>query len=389
MNGLNGSAKDIYGFKKDRDDQIKAINNVVEKWQQGTAEIKDRYGVTITDMVGLEKWYGEQEEQIRKNYIDKTTQYYATAKDIQSDIDAAYDAGSMERLRTALTAENAERLNNYNAQKTMMDTYQAAFLAAHSTTAQLMSDLYAGAFDNMKSGIADFIMGTKSIGEVWEALGQTIKQVIANYIAQWIAGRLMMAIFGKTTMATETAASAAAGTATAAAWAPAAAMVSLASFGANSAPAMAGITATSGLAMALAGAGGFADGGAIFGPGTGISDSILTWLSHGEYVIQASAVAALGLDVLNTINQGRLPAFADGGLVTGAPLSSLSGGYDSIPYTSGDNQYNDQQDQQEKEVHVHLHTLDGPSTEQWLNNGGGKKILRYLNKQAGSFAMGV
>lgn len=389
MNGLTGSAKDIYGFEKDKDDQIKSLDKVVEKWKQGTAEIKDQYGVTITDMVGLDKWYEEQRDKITQNYNDKRNRYYATAKDIQADIDAAYDENSMERLKAVLTDENAERLNNYNAQKSMMDTYQAAFLAAHSTTAQLMSNIYAEAFDSLKSNISDMIMNVKSIGDAWRALGQSIRQVIADYIAQWIAGRLMMAVLGKTSMATETAASVAAGAATAAAWAPAAAMVSLASFGANSAPAMAGMAATSGLAMALAAVPGKKAGGAIYGPGTSTSDSILTWLSDGEYIIQASAVNALGLDALNELNQGHMPAFADGGLVTGAPLSSMSGNYSSAYTGENENKYNDQKDQPAQELHFHLHTLDGPSTENWLNNGGGKKIVRYLNKQAGSFALGV
>lgn len=389
MNGLTGSAKDIYGIKKDKEDQEDAVDNLVKQWKKGTAEIKDEYGVTITDIAGLDKWQAEQYAQIRQNAIDKVTRYYDTAKNIQADIDAAYEAGSMERLRAALSAENAERLNNYNAQKTMMDTYQAAFLASHSTTAQLMADIYAGAFDSMKSGISDIFMGTKSIGDAWSALGQSIRQVIANFIAQWIAGQIMMAIFGNNAGGKQVAQSTAQGAATAAAWAPAAAAVSLATFGANAGPAITGMTLATITAGILAGAGGKAGGGAIYGLGTSTSDSILTWLSNGEYVVQASAVDALGLSALDTINQGQLPAFADGGLVTGAPLDSLSTGYTSVPYTSSDNQYSDKRDQQPQEIHFHLHTLDGPSTEQWLENGGGKKITRYLNKQAGSFALGV
>ena len=72
-----------------------------------------------------------------------------------------------------------------------------------------------------------------------------------------------MAVFGKSTMAAETAAGVAAGSAMAAAWAPAAAAVSLATFGANSAPAMAGIGATYGLTQWLSF---LANGGLTTGP---------------------------------------------------------------------------------------------------------------------------
>jgi tape measure domain-containing protein len=65
-----------------------------------------------------------------------------------------------------------------------------------------------------------------------------------------------------------------------------------------------------------------ADGGLITGAGTGTSDSILSRLSHGEFVINAVSVKKYGLETLARINNGtfanmrvRLPAFAKGGAV--------------------------------------------------------------------------
>ncbi len=64
-----------------------------------------------------------------------------------------------------------------------------------------------------------------------------------------------------------------------------------------------------------------ADGGKVIGPGTGKSDSILSWLSNGEYVITADAAAKWGTKFLDDINNGRvpvpinLPRFAKGGPV--------------------------------------------------------------------------
>jgi TP901 family phage tail tape measure protein len=57
-------------------------------------------------------------------------------------------------------------------------------------------------------------------------------------------------------------------------------------------------------------------GGYVTGPGTGTSDSILSYLSNGEYVVRADAVNAVGVDFLDAINRGRMaPGFANGGLV--------------------------------------------------------------------------
>ncbi len=89
-----------------------------------------------------------------------------------------------------------------------------------------------------------------------------------------------------------------------------------------------------------------ADGGLLRGPGSGTSDSILARVSNGEYIVKAAAVRKLGLANMNAINQGRmpdlraaamrltesrrlamrghigrLPRFADGGLISGSVAS--------------------------------------------------------------------
>lgn len=61
-----------------------------------------------------------------------------------------------------------------------------------------------------------------------------------------------------------------------------------------------------------------ATGGYISGPGTGRSDSIQARLSNGEYVVNARATKQ-NRALLEAINSGRLPAFADGGLVGRVP----------------------------------------------------------------------
>lgn len=60
---------------------------------------------------------------------------------------------------------------------------------------------------------------------------------------------------------------------------------------------------------------GWAEGGAVFGEGTGTSDSIAAWLSNGEFVHTADAVAHYGTDFMHAVNGKRLPKFAPGGLV--------------------------------------------------------------------------
>lgn len=56
----------------------------------------------------------------------------------------------------------------------------------------------------------------------------------------------------------------------------------------------------------------YADGGHVLGPGTGTSDDIPAWLSNGEYVIKAAAVAKYGTAMFDSLNTMR---FAEGGMV--------------------------------------------------------------------------
>ena len=73
---------------------------------------------------------------------------------------------------------------------------------------------------------------------------------------------------------------------------------------------------TSLLGQIFPGLGGKADGGIINGPGTGRSDSILTRLSNGEFVVNAKATSR-NRHLLEAINAGGLPGYATGGMVGG------------------------------------------------------------------------
>ncbi|AZO77474.1 MULTISPECIES: hypothetical protein [unclassified Bosea (in: a-proteobacteria)] len=88
---------------------------------------------------------------------------------------------------------------------------------------------------------------------------------------------------------------------------------------------LAGIFGTKGVGGSLGGLFGLfgggvkaASGGYISGPGTGRSDSISARLSNGEYVINARATKQ-NRALLDAINSGKIPRFADGGLVGRVP----------------------------------------------------------------------
>lgn len=68
----------------------------------------------------------------------------------------------------------------------------------------------------------------------------------------------------------------------------------------------------------------FSGGGHVVGPGTGTSDSILSWLSNGEYVISADKVKKYGVAHFDAYNSGRMPKFATGGHVDFSQIPTYS-----------------------------------------------------------------
>jgi TP901 family phage tail tape measure protein len=94
-----------------------------------------------------------------------------------------------------------------------------------------------------------------------------------------------------------------------------------------------GILAASGIIPAVKpGSGGssgtawipMATGGFVSGPGTATSDSIPALLSNGEYVINAKTAGSIGIDMLDAINFGKVPAFARGGAVNTNTLAGIA-----------------------------------------------------------------
>ncbi|GHD59530.1 hypothetical protein GCM10007350_11140 [Jeongeupia chitinilytica] len=70
-----------------------------------------------------------------------------------------------------------------------------------------------------------------------------------------------------------------------------------------------------------------ANGGAVSGAGTATSDSILSWLSNGEYVIKASAVSRYGRGFFDALNAGRLASGGAVGSLPNTPAVSAASGF--------------------------------------------------------------
>ena len=155
-----------------------------------------------------------------KAYEDTKAEYHAQCKDIQANIDEAYRTNDLARLKEVLTEEAAMRLNDMEAQKTMMDTYQQAFLDAHATISQMVTDLYGTALTGLEDAFTNILTNAKSAKDAFADLGKSMLKVIAQYFAKQAAGMILSHVMGQNIQKKEAATSVAQSAAELSAWAP-------------------------------------------------------------------------------------------------------------------------------------------------------------------------
>lgn len=137
-----------------------------------------------------------------------------------------------------------------------IDSFKENFGKPVQDAIDSITSAFANMGDKISTVFTDAITGVTSLKDGLMAIGNTIANtVIKSFIrmgVEWIAQKVAMWAADRALMPARVAAAAGEGAAMAAAFAPAAAMASLASFGANAAPAMAGIGTTTAFAKAAA-----------------------------------------------------------------------------------------------------------------------------------------
>ncbi|MGE8302885.1 MAG: phage tail length tape measure family protein [Pseudomonas kermanshahensis] len=185
--------------------------------------------------------------------------------------------------------------------------------------------IFSSAFNNISTDITDAIMsGQLSFSTLGDIASNVVREIITGFVRMGVQMALNAALNATLGTAAAGQSMILAGT-TATAWAPAAAMASLATLGANSVPAAAALTSTTALATSLAVIPGFATGGYVSGAGTGTSDSIMARLSDGEFVVN-SAATKRNRALLEAINSNERVSVAGVGSAVSAQSSAQSGG---------------------------------------------------------------
>ncbi|HDK6648459.1 TPA: tape measure protein [Klebsiella pneumoniae] len=169
-----------------------------------------------------------------------------------------------ETQKGQITQRGLELMNAANTQyEQQRIAAQWEILSQQSLGYNMLASAVDAFSGNASNAITGLLTGTMSAQEAMRSLGNTILNSVINSIVQVGVEALKNYILGQTLGAASVATSVGLAATTASAWAPAAAMASLASFGANAGPAAAGISSTVGLASGLALAGARYNGGPV------------------------------------------------------------------------------------------------------------------------------
>lgn len=184
-------------------------------------------------------------------------------------------------------------------------------------------DFFATFEDGFASSIGKAITGTESWGTALQQVAsQALETLISSLVKVGLQYLVNLAI-SEAALATSTASSVAAAAVTATAWTPAAGAVSLATFGANSAGALAAISATMAATSAMSLGRGFELGGYT---GDGATNQVAGLVHGKEFVMNAQATQRIGVSNLEAMQRGSSSAGSSsvGNTSSGAPQVTIT-----------------------------------------------------------------
>lgn len=191
---LEGADLDLYEMRKEVEDSYRGVSDFFAKitadYADGTEQqkqnIRDALKKAGVEFVQTEKDTLDFTAELNAVHVEKEKQlyddfvrYYSKCKDIQANIDRAYNNNSFAQLKAALSRENALRLSAFEAQRKSMELYQDSWTKANVSGAEQAIDVLDGTRDSFKTFFSDVLTGAKDFGE---AFGDFFKSLWADIV---------------------------------------------------------------------------------------------------------------------------------------------------------------------------------------------------------------
>ncbi|MGJ8522300.1 hypothetical protein R84981_000985 [Carnimonas sp. R-84981] len=285
--------------------QLRQLDTFDRQLNSGTDQLQQQYDGSLSTA-----YMGKRQREQFNTAIKLQQEYQQRSQRLQEQLNKGQISNDIYETETEhLKAAYDQRLqltaDFYAQQDQMRENWKNGLNEAFADYNEKATDiagqtaqLVTGVMDNMTDAIVDGIrhggISLETLGDIGNEVIDGVLKMLVQYGVQMAAN----AVLGETLGASATAASAAQAGLLATAWSPAAAMASLASFGGNAAPAIAGVTTTLATTHGLALAG-MAHSGIDSVPEDG------TWLlQKGERVTTAETSAKLDA-TLSRIDSGR------------------------------------------------------------------------------------
>lgn len=197
------------------------------------------FEMSADGQISYEKMKNEELLAAQDEYAKKTLQQHTELANEKYAIDEAMRTQNFEALQSALTDEYIAEQQHYDLKKQLLEEWKEAVFDAHWNGQQVMFDAAQAGLDSFQNSISGLIQGTTTLMQTFQNLGKAILKSIADSVAQWIAGQIKQAVFGKMLAAQQAATGIATANAQYPAWAALAQQVSMATGGASAIAGMA------------------------------------------------------------------------------------------------------------------------------------------------------
>ncbi len=197
------------------------------------------FEMSADGQISYEKMKNEELLAAQDEYAKKALQQHTDLVNEKYAIDEAMRTQNFEALQAALTDEFIAEQQHYDLKKQLLEEWKEAVFDAHWNGQQVMFDAAQAGLDSFQNSISGLIQGTTTLMQTFQNLGKAILKTIADSVAQWIAGQIKQAVFGKMLAAQQAATGTAAANAQYPAWAALAQQVSMATGGASAIAGMA------------------------------------------------------------------------------------------------------------------------------------------------------
>ena len=197
------------------------------------------FEMSADGQISYEKMKNEELLAAQDEYAKKALQQHTELANEKYAIDEAMRTQNFEALQAALTDEYIAEQQHYDLKKQLLEEWKEAVFDAHWNGQQVMFDAAQAGLDSFQNSISGLIQGTTTLMQTFQNLGKAILKTIADSVAQWIAGQIKQAVFGKMLAAQQAATGIATANAQYPAWAALAQQVSMATGGASAIAGMA------------------------------------------------------------------------------------------------------------------------------------------------------